>query len=142
MARFENLFGNFVMIGLMVLALFSLIIAVQMKNDAAQPIIEDDLFNSTYGLLQGNISSLENTSKDKYHLFSAEKPAPGIFSIVLFTIVNIGRTFGDIMFVMFAVIIKLPLVVLGIPQTVIAMILSFLTISIIIAVWIVYKFGG
>ena len=142
MARFENIFGNFVMIGLMVLALFSLIIIVQNDNEASQPLIEDSLFNSTYANLNDTFGSLEETSSSKYNLFSKEPPALGFGSIVLFTIANVGKTFGNIIFVIFTSIIKVPLVVLGIDPTIISMILSFLTISIIIALWIVYKFGG
>ena len=49
MAKFEDIFGNFVMVGLMVLALFSIIIIVQADNDAEQPMADDELIDSTYG---------------------------------------------------------------------------------------------
>ena len=142
MARFENIFGNFIMIGLLVLALFSVIIIVQNDNDAVQPLIEDKLFNSTYLNLNNTIADLEATSSSKYGLFTTEKPVLGFGSIVLFTIVNVGKTFGNAIFVLFTLIIKVPLIVLGIDPTIVAMVISFLTISIIIALWVVYKFGG
>ena len=142
MAKFENIFGNFVMIGLVVLALFSLIIVVQKNNDASQPLIEDKLFNSTYLNLNDTIADLESTSSSKYGLFTTEKPVLGFGSIVLFTIVNVGKTFGNIIFVLFTLIIKVPLIVLGVDPTITSMLISFLTISIIIALWVVYKFGG
>ncbi len=142
MARFESIFGNFVMIGLMVLGLFSLIFVVQNNNEAPQPLSDDSLFNNTYASLNNTIGSLEQTSDSKYTLFSEEKPPPGVFSIVLFTIINVGKTFGNIIFVLFTVIIKIPLIVLGIDPSITAMLVSFLTISVIISLWIVYKFGG
>lgn len=142
MVKFEEIFGNFVMIGLLVLALFSLIIIVQSSNSAEQPLIEDELFNSTYLSLNGTLADLEGTSSGKYGLFSTEKPAPGIISIVVFSIVNVVKTFADVVFVLFTVVIKVPLVVLGVDPTITSMIVSFLTISIIVAMWIVYKFGG
>ena len=142
MVRFEEMYGNFIMVGLMVLALFSLIIIVQNDNDATQPLVENELFNSTFINLTENLDSLEETSSSKYSLFSKEKPALGFASIVLFTIVNIGKTFANVMFIIFTLVIKLPLVVLGIDPTITSMIISLLTISVIIALWIVYKFGG
>ena len=142
MAKFENIFGNFVMLGLVMLSLFSLIIIFQNDNEATQPLSEDKLFNSTFAGLNDTISSLEDTSSSKWVLFSKETPVLGFGSIVLFTIVNIGKTFGSLIFALFIIIIKLPLIVLGISETITSMLISFLTISTIIALWIVYKFGG
>ncbi len=142
MAKFEDLFGNFVMVGLMVLALFSLIIIVQIDNDAAQPLADSELFNSTYGSLNETIGSLEGTSATQYNLFSKETPTPGFGSIVLFTIVSVSKTFGNMIFALFILLIKVPLIVLGVDPTIVSMIISFLTISVVIALWIIYKFGG
>lgn len=142
MAKFENIFGNFVMIGLMILALFSLIFVVQNNNEAPQPLSDDALFNNTFASLNDTIGSLEQTSDSKYTLFSEERPPPGVFSIVLFTIINVGKTFGNIIFVLFTIIIKIPLIILGIDPSIVSMLIAFLTISVIIALWVVYKFGG
>ena len=142
MPKFEEIFGNFSMLGLMVLALFSIVVIVQSNNDASQPLIANELFSSTYGNLNDTIATLEGTSSSKFDLFSKEKPAIGFGSIVLFTIVNIGKTFGNIIFIIFVLIIQLPLIVLGIDPTIISMVISFITISVIIALSVVYKFGG
>ena len=142
MAKFEDIFGNFVMVSLMILALFSVIIIIQNDNNAPQPLVEDELFNSTYGSLNETIGSLEGSSSTQYNIFSKDSPKPGFGAIVMFTIVNVGKTFGNLIFVMFTLIIKLPLIVLGIDQTIVSMIISFLTIIVVIALWIVYKFGG
>ena len=142
MAKFEDIFGNFVMVGLMILSLFSLIIIVQIDNDAAQPLADSELFNSTYGSLNETIGSLEGTSATQYNLFSKETPTPGFGSIVLFTIVSVSKTFGNMIFAIFILLIKVPLIVLGIDPTIVSMIISFLTISVVIALWIIYKFGG
>ncbi len=142
MAKFEDIFGNFVMVSLMILALFSVIIIIQNDNNAPQPLVEDELFNSTYGSLNETIGSLEGSSSTQYNIFSKDSPKPGFGAIVMFTIVNVGKTFGNLIFVMFTLIIKLPLIVLGIDQTIVSMIISFLTITVVIALWIVYKFGG
>jgi len=142
MAKFEEIFGTFAFLGLIVLALFSVIIIVQRDNEAIQPLADNELISSTYGNLSETMGSLEGTSSTQYSLFSKEKPSPGFGAIVMYTIVSIGKTFGTIIFTFFTLIIKVPLIVLGIEQTIVAMIMSFLTISVVIALWVVYKFGG
>ena len=142
MGKFEDIFGNMVFVGLMVLALFSVIIIVQNDNNAEQPLSDNELISATSGSLNETISSLEGTSSTQYNLFSSEKPSPTFGSIVLFTIVSIGKTFGSAVFSIFILVIKVPLIVFGISQTIVSMIVSFLTISLVIGLWIVYKFGG
>lgn len=141
-SSFQEIFGGFAFTGLMVLALFGMIITIQANNDAAQPLIDEALFNNTYSSLNSTIGDLQTTSKTQYNLFSSEKPVSGFGSIVLFTVVSVGKTFSALVFTLFTIIIKIPLIVLGIDPTIPAMILSFLTITTIIAVWIIYKFGG
>ena len=126
----------------MVLALFSIVLIVQNDNSASQPLIEDKLFNSTFGSLNETIGSLQGTSSSKYSLFSEERPVLGFGSIVLFTIVNVVKTFGDVIFLVFTLVIKVPLIVLGVEPTITSMLIAFLTISVVVAMWIVYKFGG
>ena len=140
--KFEEIFGTFAFLGLMLLALFSIIIIVQGDNEATQPLSDNELISGTYGNLSETIGSLEGTSSTQFSLFTKETPKPGFGAIVMYTIVSIGKTFGTIIFVIFTLIIKVPLIVLGIEQTIIAMIISFLTISVVIALWVVYKFGG
>ncbi len=142
MAKFQDIFGSLAFLGLLILALFSVIIIVQRDNEASQPLVDNELISRTYRGLNESIGSLEGTSSTQYDLFSKEKPSPGFGAIVMFTIVSIGKTFGNIIFTIFTLVIKVPLIVLGIEQTIVAMILSFLTISVVIALWIVYKFGG
>lgn len=142
MARFEDIFGSFAFLGLMVLALFSIILIVQGDNEAPDPLADNELISGTYGSLNTTISGLEGTSATQYGLFSKETPKPGFGAIVMFTIVSIGKTFSTIIFTIFTLIIKVPLIVLGIEQTIVAMIISFLTIIVVIALWVVYKFGG
>lgn len=142
MAKFEEIFRNFAFLSLLILALISLIVIVQNQNDAPQPLGENALINSTYGNLNDTIGSLEGTSSTQYDTFNKEKPNPGFLSIVLFGIVTVGKTFGSIVFTVFTLVIKIPLIVLGIDQTIVSMIVSFLTISVIIGLWLIYKFGG
>lgn len=142
MATFQGTFGNFVFLGIMIFAGLSLIIYTQATNDAAQPLIEDPLFNDSFASLQTTLSSLEDTGQIQYDQFSEETPQPGFISIVLFGIVSAGKTFGNITVAVFAIIVRLPLLVLGIPQTLFSVVVAWLTITLITTLWILYKVGG
>lgn len=140
--KFEGIFGTCVVIGLFALALFALINNIQQNNDAEQPLIENKLVGDTYADLNNTIGSLEGTSSTQKNLFFQEKPAIGFGAIVLYTIVSVGKTFGNIIFTLLTLVIKVPLIVLGVDPAITSMLISFLTISVVIALWIVYKFGG
>lgn len=142
MANFQDMFGNFLWLGLFILAGFTFMILVQNANNATQPIIEDPLFNESFEDLTSSLSGLEDTSGVQYSQFIGEEPKTGFGSIVLFGIVSAGKTFGNVVIGMFTILIKLPLVVIGIPQTLFSVIITWIIISLIIAAWILYKLGG
>lgn len=142
MASFQDIFGNFVFLGIFILAGLALIIANQSTNGAVQPIVEDAIFNDSFESLESSLSSLEGSSEIQYDQFTAEAPKPGFVSIVLFGIVGAGKTFGNLTIAVFTVLIKLPLLVLGISATIFSVIVSWLVISLIVAAWILYKVGG
>lgn len=142
MVSFQELFGNFLWLGLFILAGFTFIIFVQDANNAAQPILENPLFNESFEDLTSTLSGLEDTSGIQYSQFIGEEPKVGFGSIVLFGIVSAGKTFGNVIIGMFTILIKLPLVVIGIPQTLFSVIITWIIISLIIGAWVLYKLGG
>lgn len=141
MPRFSDIAGNFLIISLIVLSLFALAITVQNDNDAAQPIIEEPLFNESYRGLLSNIQESSGSSRTQEGLFNSENPKPGFGSIVLFGIVSAGKTFSSMSFAFFTVVIKLPLVALGIDPNVASLLLTYLILLILVALWALYKFG-
>lgn len=142
MVKFQDIVGNFVFLGIFILAGMAFIIIVQSDNNATQPIINDPLLNESYSELQSNLESLEDTSQVQYGQFTEETPQPGFTSIVLFGIVSAGKTFGNVAISTFTIIIKLPLHVLGLPNTLFATIAVWLAVVLIVAAWVLYKVGG
>ncbi len=142
MGDFKEIVGKIVLAGLLLLALFSFIIIVQSDNDAVDKIADDSVFNSSLSGLIESIDDSTEAAEEKYDVFNSEDPKPGFGSIVLFGIVSVGKTFSNIVFGIFAAVIKLPLIILGVPSTVYNMIITLLIISVIVAVWLLYKLGG
>ncbi len=142
MARFEKLVGTFVITALMILALTSWLVSVQDKNDAAQKIEDNAIFNDSLSGLTQVIETSNEEAESKYAVFNSEEPKTGFGSIVLFGIVSVGKSFSNIIFQFFGAIIKFPLIILGISATVYNLVLTWLIIIAIVAVWLLYKLGG
>lgn len=142
MATFKDTFNKYLFFGLIVLAMMSYIIVIQGDNDAPQPLGADPRINITYSNLRGNISDAQNTSQTQYGLFNDEKPERSFGSIVLFGIVAVGKTSGTIISNFFTIILKLPLVVLGIDPSIISILTTWAVITIVIGLWLLYKLGG
>ncbi len=142
MASFQDVVGNMIFLTLFIFAGMAFVITTQSNNDAAQPLAEDALLNESYGDLQQSLESLDSISQTQYNQFTSEIPKPGFVSIVLFGIVSAGKTFSNVVLSTFTIIIKLPILVLGLPNTLFSTVAAWLVIVIIVAAWILYKVGG
>lgn len=139
---FQQTFYNFMLLAIVVLGMLSYTFIIQGSNDAEQPLSDNDLFNNTATRLGNNLTNAENASQIQQGIFSDENPRSGFGSIVLFGIVSAGKTFTSIVYDIFGVIFKLPMLVLGIDSQIVSTIIMILIITLIIGVWIVYKLGG
>lgn len=142
MSKFTDLFGNFLFLAVFISAGLAFIVAVQLDNAAIQPMSENELFNDSAGGISSTLSSLEDTSGLQYDEFTGEQPKAGFGSIVLFGIVSAGKTFGTVVLGTFTVLIKLPLAVLGLPQTLISVLITWIIVTLIVSTWLLYKLGG
>lgn len=142
MSEFKDMVGNFVMAGLIVISLFSFAVVVQDENNAADPLRDNEIFNESFKVLLKTLETNTEDAESKYDVFNSEDPKPGFGSIVLFGIVSVGKTFSGIVFGTFSAIVRLPLIIFGIPATVYNQILVLLIITIIVSVWLLYKLGG
>ena len=142
MVKFQDLFNRYLFFGLFILASLSFIITIQGDNDAAQPLGADPRISGVLDDLGGNISAANDTSQTQYINFINEQPKLGFGSIVLFGIVAVGKTTGTIVSNFFTIIITLPLVILGIDQNIINVLMIWASISVVVALWLLYKLGG
>lgn len=139
---FQDTFYNFMFLALCVLALFSFIFVLQRDNNAPQPISNNTLFSETATNLGSTLNNSESSSKIQQNIFNAEKPQQGFGSIVLFGIVSAGKTFTNMIYSFFDLILRIPMVVLGIDSKIVSAFITILVVTLIIGIWIVYKLGG
>lgn len=142
MAKFYELFVNFMLIGLVILSIFAFSMAFQRENKADEPFIENSLMNNTYNTLYEDLDSLRSEGQAQKTLFESENPTGGFGTILLFSIVSSGKVFNGMVVGIFNTIIKLPVVILGIDPVIVSVITVMLIITIIIGLWIIYKLGG
>lgn len=142
MVKFQDLFGDFLFLALFISAGLAFLIVIQADNSAVQPLSDNRLFNDSSRDISSSLSSLEDTSGLQYDQFTGEQPKAGFGSIVLFGIVSAGKTFGTVILGTLTTLITLPLAVLGLPQTLISVILTWVIIALIISTWLLYKLGG
>ena len=90
----------------MVISMIGYISVIQFDNGATTTIDQNPLVNNTYQGLKVNVTSAGEKSQTQLGLFNNETPNAGIGSIVLFTIVGSGKTFGTIITGVFLLIIN------------------------------------
>ena len=142
MGSFQELFTNFMLIGLVVLSMFAFGVFFQQENSVDTPFIENTLMNNTYHSLYTNLNSLRDESQAQKTLFESENPTGGFGTILLFSIVSSGKVFNGMVVGIFNTLIKLPVVILGIDPVIVSVLSTLLILTIIIGLWIVYKLGG
>ena len=113
MGSFQELFTNFMLIGLVVLSMFAFGVFFQQENSVDTPFIENTLMNNTYHSLYTNLNSLRDESQAQKTLFESENPTGGFGTILLFSIVSSGKVFNGMVVGIFNTLIKLPVVILG-----------------------------
>lgn len=142
MAEFNKILGKFFVLALITVAMFNLIISTQEENNVQVQLIDEEVFNSSFQKLRISVDDSTEKSQEKYNVFISEEPKTGFGSLVLFGIVSVGRTFSNIVFGTLSAVIRLPLIILGIPESTINLIIAWLIIVVIVAVWLLYKLGG
>jgi hypothetical protein len=142
MAKFYDLFINFMLVGLVILSFFAFGSFIQEDNNVENQFMENSLMNSTYGKLRTDLGGLRDQSQAQKTLFESENPTSGFGTILLFSIVSTGKVFNGMVIGVFDTLIKLPVVFLGLDPIIISIISTMLILTIIIGLWIVYKLGG
>lgn len=141
MVKFGNLFQNFMLIGIVVLALFSYIALTQEENNIEDKFIEDPLINQTYENLKVDLGSMGEESQAQKTLFESENPTGGVGTILLFSIVSVGKIFNGMVIGLFNTLVELPVRVLGLDDSMISIVNTMLILTILLGLWILYKLG-
>lgn len=142
MAKFYDTFVNFMFIGLTVFSIFAFIVFFQDENEVSDKLMDNEIMNNTYSSLETDLSNLRDDSQTQKTLFESETPTNGFGSILLFSILSVGKVFNGMIVGVFNTLIVLPVQFLGLNIVVVSVLSSILLLTIIIGLWAVYKLGG
>ena len=142
MGQFQRVFIGFMIIGLIVYGMFSFITTLQEENNIDNKFIDNSLINQTFSGLKTNLTDYGDQGQSQKTLFESENPTAGLGTILLFSIVSAGKIFNGMVISTFNLLIKLPVVFLGLDPIIVSVLSTILIITIIMGLWIVYKLGG
>lgn len=142
MATFYDTFINFMLAGLFIFAIFSFITVFQNENNTDDKIQDNSIINDSFYDLTTDLTGFRDKSQAQKSLFESETPTGGFGTILLFSILSVGKVFNGMMISIFNTIIKLPMAFLGLDIIVVSVLSTILILTIIIGLWAVYKLGG
>lgn len=130
---------NMALLGLFVFALFAFIITTQSDNNVAVPITNNSLINTTYGDLENEITSSQREVQSSMNTFGNTTPAQQFGELEVNSIISPTRTARAMTLGFFNIIIRLPMIILGVSPIVSYIISALLGILIIIGIWAIWK---
>lgn len=142
MVSFQKLIFTFMFIGLIIFSTLYFGALFLQENNAESNFMENELMNNTFSSLQTELDGFRDQSQRQKTLFESENPTSGFGTILLFSIVSSGKVFNSMLIGIFNIIIRLPVVFLGLDSAVVGTLSTMLVLSIIISLWVLYKLGG
>lgn len=142
MVKFEKLFISFMILGLLIFGMLAFIVLMQDENSIGDKFIDNPLINNTYSGLETDLTGFRSKAQSQKTLFESENPTGGFGTILLFSIVSVGKVFNGMIMGVFNSLIKLPVVFLGLDPIIVAVLSTMLILIILLGLWAVYKLGG
>ena len=140
MSNIKSLLINMVLLGIMMFAIMNFIITIQVNNevDPEDRITNNTLINESYGDLE---ISLDQQTASENALDSLEDipPTEYVGDLDVGSTVSATRTARAITIGLWNILIKLPMVILGVSPVVASAITAILLILIAIGIWAIWK---
>ncbi len=136
---FKKLFANIVISALFVFAIMSFIIIVQIDNGANEKITDNELINSSYTHLSGNLTNVQSTGQASLDTFGTSPPERPLGELDVSSVVAPTKLFRGMSIGTYNVLIRLPMILLGVSPIVASVISSIIILLIIIGIWAIWK---
>lgn len=136
---FKKLFINFALLGLIIFSMLSFIIIFQGDNNTNEKIVNNEIINSTYKSLYGNLSSASTTASEQNSIFGSVAPTQSYGEVQIDSVVSPTKAFKSMILGTYNILIKLPSQFLGISPVVTAIISAILIMLLIVGIWAIWK---
>ncbi|KKM66962.1 hypothetical protein LCGC14_1475930 [marine sediment metagenome] len=136
----KTILRNMVVLGILVFAIFSFILTVQLDSglNSAQLITNNSVINESFGYLQSNLSQ-QTGAENALNSLEDVPPTEYVGDLNVGSTVSATRTARAIIVGTWNVMIKLPIVILGVSPVVAGAVTSILLIFIAIGIWAIWK---
>ncbi len=135
----KRLFINMGILGLFVFGMMAFIITTQTSNSVNIPITNNTLINETYGDLSSSLSGSQTKSETVLGNFGNVTPTQQFGELEVKSIIPTTKIVKTITLGLWNILIKLPMVFLGVSPIVASLISSIIIMLLIIGVWAVWK---
>ncbi len=137
---FKKLLGNIMMSALFVFAIMTFIIIVQTDNGAIEKITDNELINSSYSHLAENLTSSQPTGQASLDNFGTNPPSERqLGDLDVSSVISPTKLFRSMSIGTYNILIKLPMVILGVSPIVASVISSLFILLLIIGIWAIWK---
>ena len=138
----KDIFIKMTVVGVLFLAIMSWVIITQTDNDVTNLITNNTLINSSFGDLTTNLNNINVQTETASGTFSNSTPTSTLGFVTITSIVSPTRIFRGLVLGTYNILVALPAQFLGVPDAVVAVINSILTLLLILGVWSVWKGGN
>ena len=140
MSDIKSILKNMVVLGILVFAIMSWIIIIQVDGDMDQEnmITNNSLINESYGDLSVSLDT-QNSAEGSLNSLEDNPVTPGVGDLNPASMVSATRTSRTMVTGLWNIYIKLPMVILGVSPIVSGAISSILLILLAIGIWAIWK---
>ena len=140
MTSIKSITTNTVVLGMLVFAILSFIITMQIDSelDPSKRITNNSLINESHGDLEASLDQ-KQSSKESLDSLEQVPPSESIGDLDVSSLVSTTRNARSIITGVWNILIKLPQIVLGVSETMASAITTILLIFIAIGIWAVWK---
>lgn len=137
----KNLFINFALAGLFIVALVSFVAQVETNNGVTDGIMNDEILNKTIVDLDTSLGGFQTLTDNQSINQDTEDPQTEGGNLLFLSITQTGKTLKSMIMGVYNVIVVLPSKLLKIPQLAMIVISSIVSIVLVLGAWRLYKAG-
>ena len=144
MAKFADIYINFILLALILVGAMSFIVSLQSENDVSTLTDDENygsIINSSFINIEREVIDAQSTTNDSLNAFQSEIPKRSFGSLIVFSVVGIVTTFTKIITGVYNVLIVLPAQILQVPPIFMSAIATLLGVMFALTAWRVYRAG-
>ena len=141
MVEFRNLIVTALLGGLFLFALINASIFMTTNNNANNTLLDNEAINSTFGQLESDLKTTQNSAEEAKTGFEEESPTIGTDSFLFNSIIGAGKIFTGMWRNMYNLTFGLVSETIGISPIVLGTLTTILLMTITLLAWSLYKTG-